>query len=207
MNKKYSFDGIELSKEGFESKHKEFNDTFPNHPLTHLNDFKLGGGTLIESGSLYGDSIYRALNFGYSKVISVEINEELYDYVCDRFSTEISDGSVEIHLGSSIDVLPKVLEGINEPVTFWLDAHLHGKSFGKTNDAPIIKELELINNHKIKNHTILIDDMRIIRGASWGSGKLDSVVLESISKINNDYTISYGHGIVDNDVLIAEMLK
>jgi len=202
--KKYSYDGKEVSKELFEQSHENYRKSFPNHPLSHLNDYKLNSGILIESGSLYGDTIYRALNFGYKKVISIEINKELFHYVSNRFESEIKEGIVELHLGSSIDVLPKILKNINEPVTFWLDAHLHGNSFGKVHDAPIIQELDIIKSHNINSHNILVDDMRIIRTQGWGSGNMEQLVIDKVKNINDKYTITYGHGLVNNDVLIAE---
>ena len=55
------------------------------------------------------------------------------------------------------ELLPK----ISEPITFWLDGHWSAgdTAQGDTN-TPLLQELVEISNHHIKNHTILVDDIR-----------------------------------------------
>ena len=70
-----------------------------------------------------------------------------------------------------------------------------------------MRELDLIAEHHIKNHTILIDDVRCFGRdgvVDWSTVSLDLVV-EALRKINPAYAISYEQGITRNDVLVADI--
>lgn len=205
MDNFYEKHGVIPNKEQFDEYQKSFAKIVPNHPLSDLGNYKLDSGILIESGSLYGDTIQRALDCGYTTVYSIEIDEKLYKLVSGRFNKQIEEGTVKLFFGSSIDVLPNVLRDIDEPVTFWLDAHLHEGDYGVEHNAPIIEELDIISEHHVNNHLVMVDDMRIIRKSSWGRGGLESLVLEGVKNINSDYNISYRDGINKDDVLIAKL--
>ena len=73
----------------------------------------------IETGSGNGDGIEAALNAGFSKIYSIELNESLVDCCRERFKGK----PVEIISGSSCEELPKILKSIEEPFFLWLDAH------------------------------------------------------------------------------------
>ena len=71
--------------------------------------------------------------------------------------------------------LPK----INKKCLFWLDAH---DTFGTGGGVPTFEELEIIKNHSINNHTIIIDDIPLY----FGDGKnLENVIMS----INPNYKI------------------
>ena len=205
MDNFYEKYGILPNKEQFDQYQKAFTEIIPNHPLSNLTDYKLGSGIFVESGSLYGDTIQRALDCGYTTVYSIEIDDELYELVKGRFEEQIKNGIVKLYHGSTIDLLPNILEEIDEPVTFWLDAHLHNDDHGVVNNAPVVEELSIISEHHIKNHLVMVDDMRIIRSTNWGRGNMEQTVLENVKKINPNYDISYRDGVNVNDVLIAKI--
>tara|TARA_Y100000310_G_C20482932_1_gene715540 strand:- start:19 stop:552 length:534 start_codon:yes stop_codon:yes gene_type:complete len=114
--------------------------------------------TFVETGTFQGKGVQRALDTGYTKVISVEIHFDRYKDCKERFENEI-DKSVFLFNGDSIEYLPQMLDIIQGKCCFWLDAHLSGVSRG----CPTLEELKIIGAHpncKGKNHTILIDDIR-----------------------------------------------
>jgi len=205
MNNFYEEHGILPNKEQFDLFQKSFSEILPNHPLSDLTKYKLGSGIFIESGSLYGDTIQRALDCGYTTVYSIEIDDGLYELVKGRFEEQIKDGTVKLYHGSTIDVLPNILKEIDEPVTFWLDAHLHNGDYGVVHNAPVVEELSIISEHHIKDHLIMVDDMRIIRNANWGRGNMEQTVLNSIRKINENYRITYRDGLSKDDILVTEL--
>lgn len=79
--------------------------------------------------------------------------------------------NVHIHLGDSGELLPQLLNQLNQRTLFWLDAHFPpgeaGQDFAET---PIVKELQAIANHPVKDHVILIDDAR-----DFGQGEYPSL--------------------------------
>ena len=84
------------------------------------------------------------------------------------------------------------MEVINEPVLFWLDAHIDDSS-------ATYNELKIIKNHHIKTHTILVDDISLYFDR-------DNVIKE-IYKINPNYSISYGSTWRGQDeILIAKIV-
>ena len=66
---------------------------------------------------------------------------------------------LELHHGDSSEKLEEIINTINEPICFWLDAHAGASKYASgEDDVPLLKELEVIKNHHIKKHIIAIDD-------------------------------------------------
>ena len=160
----------------------------------------------IETGSYVGEGIQGALNSGFQKVISIEIAEYYHQWCLKRFK---GDGRVALHLGNSTDVLPFVIGEITDKCTFWLDAHFCGgyTKFGPKR-IPILEEIAIIGAHPIKGHTILIDDMRAVQHGFTGDGWNDITIEEikqAIYKIDSRYSITFTFGMVENDILVAQI--
>jgi hypothetical protein len=158
----------------------------------------------IESGSCRGDGIIKALQSGFAYVYSIELAPHLYDYCREKFA---SCPNVILYQGDSSTVLPMLLEQIDAPATFWLDAHY---SFGDTakGDAwtPILKELECIRQHFIKTHTILIDDIRECGTKNFGYVTLEEIQAK-ILQINPAYQFFFEDGYVPKDVIVAKLMQ
>ena len=102
-------------------------------------------------------------------------------------------------------------------MTFWLDGHYHpaGKNrldntgnfeWGNSKEdddwTPVFRELQAIAKHPVKNHNILIDDMREFVKPCYGNvSKKD--LEAAILKINPNYKFKYYDGVVEEDVLAA----
>jgi hypothetical protein len=85
--------------------------------------------------------------------------------------------------GDSAEVLPAILENIDEPALFWLDAHYSGTktAHGKV-ETPIIAELNTVLRHKwAAEHIILIDDARYF--IDWPKRTHDYPTLEYIETV------------------------
>ncbi len=156
----------------------------------------------VESGSYLGDGIQMALEVGFPQIYSVELAEHLYKGVCERFSEQFN---VVVLLGNSIQIFPEILKAIDSPATFWLDGHY---SWGNTakgdTNSPILQELEAIGRHHIKNHTILIDDIRQCGTIEFDFVELEEII-QKVLEINPRYSISFEDGYVPNDVLVATL--
>ena len=171
---------------------------------SHLNEEyleKYGNGKIfIETGTYLGDTVHLALQSGYEKIHSIELNSDLFYNAVTAFS---ENPNVRIWFGDSVDCLSEILEQINEPATFWLDAHASGPlPGGKSGGSPVLDELRIIANHPIKEHTIFIDDRRLFGGAEWSFVTEDSAI-QLIKEINPSYNIYHLDGHTPEDVLCA----
>ena len=102
--------------------------------------------------------------------------EDRYNHCLERFS---ENDNVSLYHGTSLDTMPKMLEVVDDKACFWLDAHDEGGG------VPTFEELELIKNHSIKNHTIVVDDIPVY--FSDKKEELENLILT----INNKYKIDY----------------
>jgi hypothetical protein len=151
----------------------------------------------IETGSYIGDGIQLALDAGFLAVVSIELSEELFHQCEERFK---DNSNVILLQGDSATVLPKILEDIRFPVTFWLDSHYSGDGtvMGE-HYSSLLQELEAIKNHPIKNHIIMIDDVRL--WPNWGLNV--EMIQQKLLEINPDYKFTFEDGYVPNDILVA----
>ena len=159
----------------------------------------------IETGTARGEGIEVAIECGFENIISIEVNSAIYAKACERF---VSRPDVLLVLGDSGVVLPDVISGIESQITFWLDAHW---STGEcdlgpgVDKCPILRDIAAIGESPIKDHTILIDDIRYFRAGGlpqWNNIKLGDIMNE-IVQINPLYKIDFADGFMANDVLVA----
>lgn len=169
----------------------------------------------VETGTFKGVGLSYALKSNsFEYLSSIEIFKENYNFCCNKFKKEINSGVVKLFLGPSEKKLWEIIKNIDEPITFWLDAHYSGKTetytTGKSDvNSPILREINIIAKHPIKNHTILIDDRR-----DFGTHNFDNVtekeVIKVIKRINKHYIINYdtghnGRDLFKSDVLVAKI--
>jgi hypothetical protein len=172
-------------------------------PSNIENFKKYSNNIFIETGSFLGDGIQQALDAGFNKVISIELSDKYFSISTNRFS---NNPNVTIIQGDSFKVLPDVISDIDEPITFWLDGH---HSCGDTALgeywAPLIQELDVIKDHPIKTHTILIDDMRCWEEPNPTHGFYKEDIFNKLKEINSDYKFTYEDGCEKNDILVAHL--
>lgn len=161
----------------------------------------------IETGSGGGEGIMAALKAQFKKIHSIELSDACYARCVERFGHR--KRRVKLYHGDSRQILPQILSEINERCTFWIDAHYCGwPTAGEGDSIPIMDELKTIAKHHIKNHTILIDDMRLVRDkeGEWKNFPYCTCDIEEfIHSMNPNYKISYVFGEVENDILIAQV--
>lgn len=117
----------------------------------------------FETGTHKGDSVQDAIDLGFETIISVEIEPHFFDESYKRFMpldiwgprpTETPE--LYLYKGDSSFMMPELLEKVNRPALFWLDAHRNG------HESPIKHEIKHILNHEIDDHTIIIDDLEFV---------------------------------------------
>jgi hypothetical protein len=170
-------------------------------PITSEILKKYINSIFIETGSHYGNGIQAALDAGFETIYSIELSEYLHDFSRKRFNDY---PNVNLIQGDSCVALDDLLGKINKVATLWLDAHFcEGNTAMGKYKSPLIQELEAIGRHHIKNHIIIIDDMRSWNISEYGFDSSD--VYNTLTQINKDYKFILEDGHVTNDILVAKL--
>lgn len=127
--------------------------------LKYLKNYK--NGIYLETGFLEGDSSLRALELGFEKVISIELDEQRIKKGKTRLKKYIDNNRLEIVHGNSAEKIESVLENNPNIKVIFLDAHHYTKS--EDLSAPPEKELLVIKKFYNKNYFLIIDDFYQIK--------------------------------------------
>jgi glycosyltransferase involved in cell wall biosynthesis len=158
----------------------------------------------VETGTALGRGVKAALRAGFKEIYSIEENQDLWAFNQAQFKDA---ANVHILQGESRNHLPKILATLDNPATFWLDAHCTGGGLnGGQAPYPLLEELHIIRDCTIHSHTLLIDDRRLFESEF---GLCETKVRDALLAINPDYrletadstpsSIAYGR----NDILVA----
>ena len=114
----------------------------------------------FETGMSTGNGIKKAIECNFNKIYSIDICKKWITYNEKQFRDKTN--IFLIHDDSQN--LDKHINNINEKIFFFLDAHNDHSNSDTENEkciinCPILKELEIIKNHHIKDHLIIIDDI------------------------------------------------
>lgn len=160
----------------------------------------------VETGTFKGHTTQKAIELGFKKVYTCELQERLYNVSKERLKEEIEKNNVELFLCSSVDFLNKIMPTIKEPAGIFLDAHIDGGN--KTSETPnvhpcpLYEELSAIDKSPIKEHTIIVDDLRLLGKSGWGSTVNVNTIISMAKKINDKY-----EAIEEGDQLIFRIRK
>jgi len=163
------------------------------------------GPFFVETGTYLGQTVelVRLSKRHFREIYSIELNKELADKSIRYFAQK--DPRIKIIHGDSVDVIRDLCKehGFEEPITFWLDAHASGPlAGGKTGPCPLIDELKAIKETGRNDHTIFIDDRRLLGTAEWG-GVQESEIMDLLKEINPNYNIFYLPGEKEEDIICA----
>lgn len=118
--------------------------------------------TLVETGTYMGHMI-DATRHSFDHIYSIELDNALHEAAARRFA---GNERVILLKGDSGVIVPELVDKVNEPALFWLDAHWSGGTTASGEErSPILKELVPILTAKQRAHIILIDDAREFVGA------------------------------------------
>ena len=115
----------------------------------------------FEAGTYLGNTVYGVKN-SFDEVYSVELSKELAELAHERFRHA---PKVHIINGDSADAVESFLSSLDQPAIFWLDAHYSAGITAKGKlQTPVKAELKSILLHSVKQHQILIDDVKDFNG-------------------------------------------
>ena len=142
----------------------------------------------IETGTLVGETVESASKL-FKACHSIELSEKHHNIAHERLK---SKKNVKLHLGSSDEILPRILKQITSPAVVWLDAHHSGDDTAGEGMDPLKKELEALLRYASKKHIILVDDAR-------GLG----VTPQDLKKIISRFGTSYHASVLNDSVRIV----
>jgi hypothetical protein len=116
--------------------------------------------TLVETGTYYGEMV-AAMRRRFDQIYSVEFDSVLAHRAQKKFSRW---PHIHILQGDSQRVVPELLQSLDQPALFWLDAGYYGWAGLQGNKQRLTSELEAVLGHRIQNHVILMDDARGLNG-------------------------------------------
>ncbi len=116
--------------------------------------------TLVETGTYYGEMI-AAVAPHFRRIYSIELDSRLARLAQERFRKY---SHVEIIHGDSQSILPELLQRVQEPCLYWLDAGYFGWAGEFGNPNRLGAELNAILADRARAHVILMDDADGIRG-------------------------------------------
>ena len=181
-------------------------------PITEelIKEYKKDKTVYFETGTYFGQGVQKALDNGFDTVYSVEMSENHYKKCATKFSG--NEKVILVH-DSSERCLEQAVVDIKHPLNtercfIYLDAH----PMGGRGAPPLINELNIIASLKRNDHTIVVDDFRLIRDAqAWGTCFKGKDMKEEFNRlflaINEDYQISYHGDAWDVEDLIVATLN
>jgi hypothetical protein len=144
---------------------------FVPHSLVKLQNLRVcrdlsDARMAIEIGSYKGVTT-RRLSYLFNEVISVEIDEKLFEEARKRCGGRTN---VELIHGDGAVVLPSLGPRLDRALLF-LDGHFSGGETGQGDEPePVLKELDLLVGHLDRLAAVVIDDFRLFGvEAGWPS--------------------------------------
>lgn len=111
----------------------------------------------VETGTYEGSTTVWASKH-FEKVYTIEKSEHFYQQTRKKYEHL---ENIDFIYGDSRNELKKLVNKLDGATLFWLDAHWSGgKTYGDTDQCPLIEEIEIINDSRFDNF-ILIDDARL----------------------------------------------
>ncbi|HTO24533.1 MAG TPA: hypothetical protein VMJ49_01430 [Gaiellaceae bacterium] len=113
---------------------------------------------LIETGTHTGETAW-FFRRTFDRIETIELEPGLARLARIRFART---PSVHVHEGDSADALPRILQTLDRPALFWLDAHPCTDRSAREAAVPLVAELAAIAAHPVDGDVVLVDDMRLM---------------------------------------------
>lgn len=174
---------------------------------------KYNNDVFFETGTYTGGGVLIALQCGFKDIYSIEIEEELQNGNRVAFKDY---PNVHLVTGDSEVVMEDMLKSIDSRITFFLDGHIVPlpstmHTIGK-HEIPLLQELDIIGRHTRNDHTIMIDDRRMMGYKEqpgdygfkeWGN-ILESLVKNKLLEINPNYSFAFEDTVnAKQDLIVA----
>jgi hypothetical protein len=168
------------------------------HPYSSLRVETLADfprSIFIETGTNVGRGIQIALDAGFEQVFSVEEDPAIFAVAYNRYR---GNNRVVLACCDSPTFLRTVLPTIRSKAVVYLDAHSVERN-------PLLEELAVLAEQPRRDHTLLIDDVRMFGSPDW-HGLAAEEIRKFVLQVNSEYRFSYrdtNHAA--GDLLVAEV--
>jgi hypothetical protein len=144
----------------------------------------------IETGSYLGHTAEFMAPY-VARCVTIELDSALHEEAKRRLAQ--LDNVQALH-GDSAERLAAVLQTVDTPALFWLDAHYSGGRTARGNrNSPIEAELTTIFDHPVKRPVIAIDDARAFLGLD---GYPSIAKLRNLISSKSDYSIRMRNDVI-----------
>jgi len=158
-----------------EQINKSIKITEDSDVIGSFKKFSKGCDYFVETGANYGKGVHKAIAIErFEKFFTCELDQNKYEHCINEFKE--FDDCIKVYKGFSTEALKEILPQIDKKSFFYLDAHDDGGGM------PTFEELDLIRDHHIKNHSILVDDIPI-----YFTGGKKQQLIDKILSINSNY--------------------
>lgn len=181
----YDGGGRENEKQRIEDEQIFAGDYYIKYELEKLIN-KFGVKSIVETGTAEGKSTLEMSSM-VNNVYTIEINEKSYNVAQERLN---KSKNVKMYLGNSPEVLRSIIEEIEYPALFYLDAHWF-------NYWPILDELEIISQSNHADETLIFIHDFVVPNTNYGydiynNQPLDiKYIKEKLFKINKSIKYFY----------------
>lgn len=117
-----------------------------------LTQFRTHAQCFVECGMAGGDGIQAALDSGFSKIVSIDINPECVRVCRERFKNQ--GQYVTLVEGDCGVLLQSVLDNCNETCVVYLDANGWSQP-----TSPYKDSIEALKRHGKRDHIVIVDDI------------------------------------------------
>ena len=169
-------------------------------------------GIYLETGFLEGDSALVALQLGFEKVISIELDERRIQKGKIKLKKYIDNNRLEIVHGNSSEKIESVLENNPNIKAIFLDAHHYNKS--EDLSAPLEKELLVIKKFSNRNYFLVVDDFYQIKQNhkvsfnNWRKKHDHKEIIKKVMSISGFCSeIYYRHGLNYNGTVNSYLIS
>ncbi len=181
----YDGGGRENEKQRIEDEQIFAGDYYIKYELEKLIN-KFGVKSIVETGTAEGKSTLEMSSM-VNNVYTIEINEKSYNVAQERLN---KSKNIKMYLGNSPEVLRSIIEEIEYPALFYLDAHWFDY-------WPILDELKVISQSKNANECLIFIHDFAVPNKSFGydiykNQPLDiNYVKEKLYEINKSFKYYY----------------
>ena len=135
----------------------EVNLGIPVNEVLFLKNL-MGLNIFIEGGTYKGRTAKKMAKH-FKHIMTIEASSKLYNNALKILRKQTN---VMVKEGNTRNVLPTILDGNLDNILFWLDSHWSGgETYGMNDECPLIEEIKIIVNSKLKNIAIIIDDAKL----------------------------------------------